>query len=123
MCCVLTAVCVRPPRRLFPWCTYVSTFPYAPAGDLSDGALLRSACVVLMLTAVYVRPRPFPLLYVSVPCPHLQATSLTEHFKELMREQSRIHQQLTEAAVKEAEQVCVVPDSLCSHMFSAGVSK
>lgn len=41
------------------------------------------------------------------PSTHLQETSLTEHFKELMREQSRIHQQLTEAAVKEAEQVCV----------------
>lgn len=38
---------------------------------------------------------------------HTQESSLTSHFKELMREQSRIHQELTEAAVKEAQQVGV----------------
>lgn len=48
-------------------------------------------------------------------CRQTQEASLTEHFKELMREQSRIHQQLTEAAVKEAQQV-VMADTAKVHL-------
>jgi hypothetical protein len=44
-----------------------------------------------------------------------QETSLTERFKELMHEQSRIHQQLTEAAVREAQQV-VIADTAKAHL-------
>jgi hypothetical protein len=54
---------------------------------------------------------PLQLLLDVLP----QEASLTDHFKELMREQSRIHTQLTEAAVREAEHV-LAADTAKAHL-------
>lgn len=45
---------------------------------------------------------------------HLQEESLTEHFKELLREQARIQQQLTQQAVRSAEEA-VMADTAAAH--------